>query len=44
MLAMEKSPYFEKPQLMFVQKAAVKGQETVGFEIVCGIKKTPGAR
>jgi Tfp pilus assembly protein PilN len=40
MLAMEKSPYFEKPQLMFAQNVVLQGRETVGFEIVCGIKKT----
>jgi Tfp pilus assembly protein PilN len=44
MLAMEKSPYFEKPQLLFAQKAVVQGQDVVGFEIVCGIKKVQGAR
>ena len=40
MLAMEKSGYFEKPQLMFAQKSMVQGQEVVGFEIVSGIRKT----
>ena len=44
LLAMEKSPYFEKPQLLSAQKAVVQGRETVGFEIVCGIKKSPGAQ
>lgn len=44
MLAMEKSSYFEKPQLMFAQKAVVQGRDVVAFEIVCGIKKAPGAR
>lgn len=44
LLAMEKSPYFEKPQLIFAQKAVVQGRETIGFEILCGIKKSPGAR
>jgi len=39
MLAMEKSGYFEKPQLMFAQKSMVQGQEVVGFEIVSGIRK-----
>jgi hypothetical protein len=43
LLAMEKSPYFEKPQLVFAQKAVVQGRETIGFEIVCGIKKSSGA-
>jgi Tfp pilus assembly protein PilN len=44
MLAMEKSPYFERPQLMYAQKAVAQGQDVIGFEIVCGIKKTQGAR
>lgn len=44
MLAMEKSPYFEKPQLMFAQKAVVQGKDVVAFEIVCGIKKAQGGR
>jgi hypothetical protein len=43
MRALGKSPYFEKPQLIFAQKAVVQGQETVGFEIVCGVKKMRGA-
>jgi len=45
MLAMEKSGYFEKPQLLYAQKAAVQGQDVIGFEILCGIRKgTAGAR
>jgi Tfp pilus assembly protein PilN len=44
LLAMEKSPYFDKPQLLFAQKAVVQGRETVGFEIVCGIKKVQRAQ
>jgi len=44
MLAMEKSPYFEKPQLLFAQKAVVQGRDVVAFEIACGIKKAQGAR
>jgi Tfp pilus assembly protein PilN len=44
MLAMEKSPYFEKPQLLFAQKAVVQGKDVVAFEIACGIKKAQGAR
>jgi hypothetical protein len=44
MLAMEKSPYFGKPQLMFAQKVVVQGRETVGFEITCGIKKVQGVQ
>ena len=42
MLAMEKSAYFEKPQLIFMQKAIQQSQETVGFEITCGIKTRGG--
>jgi Tfp pilus assembly protein PilN len=44
MLAMEKSPYFEKPQLLSAQKAVVQGRDVVAFEISCGIKKAQGAR
>lgn len=44
LLALEKSPYFEKPQLMFAQKAVVQGKETVGFEIICGVKRMRGAQ
>lgn len=44
MLAMEKSPYFEKPQLLFAQKAVVQGRDVIAFEIACGIKKAQGAR
>lgn len=45
MLAMEKSGYFEKPQLLYAQKAAVQGQDVIGFEILCGIRKaSAGAR
>src|SRR5574337_1069310 len=44
MLAMEKSGYFNNPQLFYAQKSAVQGQEVVGFEIVSGIKKQEGAR
>lgn len=43
MQAMEKSGFFEKPQLLYAQKAAVQGHDIVGFEIVCGVK-TQGAR
>lgn len=39
MLAMEKSNYFERPQLLYAQKAAMQGQDVIGFEIICGIKK-----
>ncbi len=42
MLAMEQSTYFEKPQLLYAQKAAVKGHEVIGFEIICGVKKARG--
>jgi Tfp pilus assembly protein PilN len=43
MLAMERSSYFEKPQLTFAQKAVVQGRDVIGFEIVCGIKKAQGS-
>ena len=39
MLGMEKSGYFDKPQLLFAQKATVQGRDIVGFELVCGIRK-----
>jgi Tfp pilus assembly protein PilN len=39
MLGMEKSNYFERPQLMYAQKSTVQGQDVIGFEIICGIKK-----
>jgi len=39
MLALDRSPYFEKPQLIFAQKTVVQGQDTISFEIVCGVKK-----
>lgn len=39
MLAMEKSGFFESPQLIFAQKNIVSGLDVVGFEIHCGIKK-----
>jgi Tfp pilus assembly protein PilN len=42
MMAMEKSGYFENPQLAFAQKAVVQGQDVIGFEIICGIKKAQG--
>ncbi len=44
MLAMEKSGYFDKPQLIYAQKNIVQGQDVVGFEIQCGIKKGQGTR
>jgi hypothetical protein len=44
MLAMEKSGYFEKPQLLYAQKAVVQGQDVIGFEILCGIKRHEAAR
>ena len=44
MLAMQKSGYFENPQLSYYQKTVVQGQEVIAYEIVCGIKKTPGAQ
>ncbi len=39
MLAMEKSNFFERPQLLYAQKGIVQGQDVIGFEITCGIKK-----
>lgn len=44
MVSMEKSGYFEFPQLSYAQKAVTQGQDVVGFEIISGIKKTQGAR
>lgn len=42
MMAMEQSRYFEKPQLVYAQKAVVQGQEIVGYEIVAVISRTKG--
>jgi len=39
MLAMQKSAFFDKPQLSFAQKTVVRGRDAVGFEIICGIRK-----
>jgi hypothetical protein len=39
MLSMEKSAFFEKPQLVYAQKAVVQGQDVIGFEILCIIKR-----
>ena len=44
MVSMEKSGYFENPQLSYAQKAVVQGQDIVGFEIICGMKKAKGVR
>jgi Tfp pilus assembly protein PilN len=44
MLSMEKSNYFEKPQLVYAQKAVAQGQDVVGFEIVSAIKRGGGVR
>ena len=45
MASMEKSGYFEHPLLSYAQKTVVQGQDVVGFEIICGMKKTAqGAR
>ncbi len=44
MLSMEKSGYFENPQLSYAQKVVVEGQDVVGFEIICGMQKEQGAR
>ena len=43
MLSMEKSAYFLDPQLSYAQKSVVQGQDVVGFEIICGMKKEQGA-
>ena len=43
MLSMEKSGYFQDPQLSYAQKSVVQGQDVVGFEIICGMKKEQGA-
>ncbi len=39
MLAIEKSGYFDKPELLYAQKVVVQGREMIGFEIICGIRK-----
>jgi Tfp pilus assembly protein PilN len=44
MVSMEKSGYFVHPQLSYAQKTVVQGQDMVGFEIICGMKKAEGAR
>jgi Tfp pilus assembly protein PilN len=44
MASMEKSKYFEHPQLSYAQKTVVQGQDIVGFEIICGMRKAEGAR
>ena len=44
MASMEKSGYFLHPQLSYAQKAVVQGQDVVGFEILCGMKKEQGAQ
>ena len=43
MHAMEQSSYFDKPQLLFAQKSVVQGNEIIGFEIICGVRR-PGGR
>lgn len=44
MLGMEQSGYFEKPQLIYAQKAVVQGREVVAFEVISGIKRAEEAR
>jgi len=44
MRGMENSAFFEKPDLLFAQKAVIQGRDVIGFEIACGIKKTQGGR
>ena len=39
MLGLEKSGYFHTPQLLYAQKVPVQGQDVIGFEITCAIKK-----
>ncbi len=40
MLAMEQSGYFDKPELLFAQKATIQGRDIVQFEIHCFVKKS----
>lgn len=42
MVAMEKSGFFQNPQLSYAQKVMVQGREVVGFEILCILKKNDG--
>lgn len=44
MASMEKSGYFVSPQLSYAQKSVVQGQDIVGFEIICDLKKSGGTR
>ncbi len=44
MHAMEESSYFDTPQLLFAQKSVVQGNEIIGFEILCGVRKPGGGR
>jgi Tfp pilus assembly protein PilN len=44
MLSMEKSGYFNNPQLSYAQKTTVQGQEVVNFEVTSGILKQQEAR
>jgi Tfp pilus assembly protein PilN len=44
MFSMEKSGYFNNPQLSYAQKSVIQGQEVVGFEITSGILKKQEAR
>ena len=44
MVSMEKTGYFDFPQLSYAQKAVTQGHDVVGFEIISGIKKTKEAR
>ena len=41
---MEKSGYFNNPQLSYARNSVVQGQEIVGFEITSGILKKQEAR
>lgn len=42
MLGMEHSGYFEKPELVFAQKALVQDHDVIEFEIHCCVKKSQG--
>jgi len=44
MYSMEKSGYFNNPQLSYARNSVVQGQEIVGFEITSGILKKQEAR
>ncbi|HTG02014.1 MAG TPA: PilN domain-containing protein [Nitrospirota bacterium] len=43
MLSLEQTDYFEKPELVFAQKAVVQGHDVAAFELRCGVKAAKGA-